>query len=241
MTRQRPHTLTARPTRSRHARAGDLGIRALLAISAALSLAAFDAVAPLAAAEPSGTVEKTAEKSAPATPRGVELFTTHVREILTQNCVKCHGGKKTEGEFDLTTREGLLKGGSEGPAVALGKAEDSRLYKLITHDEEPKMPDGAEKLSDQSIAHIAEWINAGAPYDKPLVEGTKKGHPTVTEQDRRFWSFQPLRRATPPPVRGEAWCRTPIDRFVLARLEEHGLRPNPVGTAVGSFAALILI
>src|SRR5690349_19911743 len=67
------------------------------------------------------------------------------RQILTQNCVKCHGGEKTKGEFDLTTREGLLHPGQEGPNVVPGNANASRLMRLIRHQDDPTMPAKGEK------------------------------------------------------------------------------------------------
>src|SRR3954466_9584420 len=82
------------------------------------------------------------------------------RGILVENCVKCHGGEKTKGEFDLTSREGLLHPGSEGVAnVVAGKAAESRLMKLIRHVDEPHMPEKGNKLSDEQIAKIARWID----------------------------------------------------------------------------------
>src|SRR5213595_1412307 len=62
------------------------------------------------------------------------------RQILSQNCVKCHGGEKTKGEFDLTTREGLLHPGQEGPNVEPGNAKASRLMTLVRHEDDPAMP-----------------------------------------------------------------------------------------------------
>src|SRR5262249_31010828 len=78
--------------------------------------------------------------------QGLELFKTHVRPLLTQHCVNCHGGEKTKGALDLTTREALLEGGAEGPAIIPGNAKGSRLYKLIKHLESPHMPYKAAKL-----------------------------------------------------------------------------------------------
>src|SRR6516164_529135 len=65
--------------------------------------------------------------------RGRELFAKEVRPVLMDRCLKCHGGDKTRAGFDLSTREGLLKGGDNGLTVVPGKAKDSRLIKLITH------------------------------------------------------------------------------------------------------------
>jgi hypothetical protein len=144
--------------------------------------------------------------------------------------VKCHGGAKSKADFDLTTREGLLHGGnSKKPGAIPFKAKESRLFLLVTHQEKPHMPSQAEKLTGEQLAYIEKWIDLGAPYDKPLVDKPKttaKKPLIVTEEDRKFWSFQPLQRAEPPKIKNEAWCKTPIDRFVLAKLEEKGLTPN---------------
>jgi mono/diheme cytochrome c family protein len=161
--------------------------------------------------------------------RGRELFAKEVRPVLMDRCLKCHGGDKTRAGFDLSTREGLLKGGDNGLTVVPGKAKDSRLIKLITHLEEPHMPSNAAKLSDAQIGHIVAWIDLGAPYDKPLIEKTAaaKKPMKVTDDDRRFWSFQPLKRVEPPKVRNDAWCKTTLDRFILAKQEAKGITPNP--------------
>ena len=142
--------------------------------------------------------------------------------------MKCHGGEKTKGEFDLTLREGLLKGGADGVDVVPGKSKESRLIRLLSHSEEPYMPSKAPKLSDEKIARIAAWIDAGAPYDKPLIaKAEKKTRDKVTDEDRKFWSFQPLQKPKVPQVKNASWCRNDLDRFVLAKLEEKKLKPNP--------------
>ncbi|HEY7118535.1 MAG TPA: PSD1 and planctomycete cytochrome C domain-containing protein [Tepidisphaeraceae bacterium] len=164
-----------------------------------------------------------------AKPLATALFTGDVRGILIQHCVKCHGGEKTKGEFDLTTREGLLHPGQEGVNVVAGNSGASRLMKLIRHEDDPEMPSKAPKLPDDAIAKIAAWIDGGAPYDKPLIEkgGVKRGHAEVTAADRQFWSFRPLpKEVAPPAVKESSWCRTDVDRFILARLEEKGIAPN---------------
>src|SRR3954469_917012 len=106
-------------------------------------------------------------KSQSSVPAGLNA---EVREILNQHCVKCHGGEKTKGSFDLTTREGLLHPGDEGPNVVPGNADASRLMKLVRHEGDPAMPAKADKLPDDVIAKLAAWIDAGATYDKPLIE-----------------------------------------------------------------------
>ncbi len=176
--------------------------------------------------------------------RGLELFQKQVRPLLTEHCVKCHGGEKTKGDFDLATREGLLRGGADGQAVKLYDAKSSRLYRLITHAGEPHMPSKGEKLPAAAIAQIAAWIDNGAPYDQPLVAGkavAKKDRGAITESDRQWWAFQPLKLpgASKPVISKGAGPRTDspntgslitdysIDSFILARTEEKKLTPNP--------------
>ena len=96
------------------------------------------------------------------------------------------------------------------------------------------MPVDAPKLSEETVARFSEWIQLGAPYDQPLLERraaapswTKK---VVADELRDYWAFQPLERVQPPRVKDERWPLTPIDRFVLARLEEKGLTPNKPAT-----------
>ena len=158
---------------------------------------------------------------------GLKLFNDQVHVILVTKCVKCHGGQKTESGFSVIDREALLKGGDAGADVVPGKAKESPLLAYLRHEEQPHMPKDAAKLSDEEIASIAAWIDAGAPYSKVLsAKAAAQGHATVTEADRQFWSFQPLAEAAPQEVKDSRWCRTPIDRFVLAKLQEKGIVPN---------------
>jgi hypothetical protein len=83
---------------------------------------------------------------------GWRCFTKDVRGILNEHCVKCHGGEKTKAEFDLTTREGLLKGGSDGAALVPFHSADSVMIKQMRHEEDPHMPDKKPRLPDEVIA-----------------------------------------------------------------------------------------
>ena len=137
--------------------------------------------------------------------------------LLETHCTGCHNPRTMKSKLDLTTRESLLRGGHSGAAVVPGNAPASFLYKVITRREEPFMPHKREKLSDETIAQIAAWIDAGVPYSRPLlVPGEKR--------ERTHWSFLPLRRPTPPRVKNEARVRTPIDRFILASADPAGKR-----------------
>ncbi len=160
---------------------------------------------------------------------GLELFQKQVRGLLMEHCVKCHGGEKTKGGLDLTTREGLLKGGDEGVVVQLYDSKASKLYHLITHAKEPQMPSKGKKLSEPAIEQIVAWIDHGAPYDKPLTEGkliVKKDRGIVLASDRQWWAFQPLAKNLPREVNGANVGSSAIDRFIDSRLKKKQLVKN---------------
>jgi mono/diheme cytochrome c family protein len=161
--------------------------------------------------------------------KGLALFDGGVAQLLTEHCVKCHGGEKgTKGGFDLSSRDTAMKEGDTGKGVVPGKSAESLLVVSIRHsDPDLKMPKKADKLSDDAIAKITQWVDLGAPFSKPLVAGhVARDKSKVTDDDRKFWSFQPLADPQPPAVKNEVWCRTPIDRFILAKIEEKGLAPS---------------
>ncbi len=148
--------------------------------------------------------------------------------ILQARCAQCHGADKTSG-LDLRTREGLLDGGSRGPAIKPGKAEQSLLYRFIAGKEKPRMPLG-EELAEYQIELLKQWIDKGAVWPGDLKE-TATAHyissKPITDEQRNYWAFRKPIRPQIPSVKDRAWARTPIDAFVLAKLEEKGLQPSP--------------
>ncbi len=96
------------------------------------------------------------------------------------------------------------------------------------------MPQKAPKLLEDTIADIVRWIDLGAPYDRPLIEGKPDARPNsgIAFQKKRSWSFRPLSRTSPPSVGDGKWARSPIDRFILEALETRGLKPNPVADRI---------
>jgi cytochrome c553 len=156
--------------------------------------------------------------------KGTELFKASVRGILQAKCVKCHSGDRVEGEFDMGTRESLLKGGTRGPGLVPGDHKKSLLWQLTAHRKEPYMPHERAKLADEDIAKIAEWIDLGAPFDKPFVGKDDSWTRKVIAADaRKHWAYQPLISAQPPVAGGN-----PIDAFLTAKLAAAGLKPNPI-------------
>jgi hypothetical protein len=95
-------------------------------------------------------------------PEEKPVFEQRIRPILRDNCLKCHGGERTRNGLDLSTREGLLRGGDHGPAVVPGEPERSLLIRAIRHEGDYPMPPKG-KLTAQEIAHLVEWVKRGAP------------------------------------------------------------------------------
>ncbi len=154
--------------------------------------------------------------------QGQELFRRVIRPALVARCLKCHGGRWVKGDFDLSSRPLLIDSGMIEKTAA-----DSHLMMLLRHEEEPHMPKDAPPLPPKLIASIGRWIDLGAPYDKPLVKHKDaRGPLVVTDEDRQFWSFLPLTPGELPPA--DSWCRTKIDRYIVRRLREHRLTPNPI-------------
>lgn len=172
-------------------------------------------------------VKKVSEDHASRLKEGLGIFKSHVRQILVENCLECHGGKSIKSDFSLASRAKLLESG-----FIAETAEESYLFELITHESEPRMPLQAERLSVEQIQWIQKWIDRGAPYDRPLADvvDSQQKEREITDEDRSFWSFQPLREITPPAVKDKDWCRTPIDNFILRNLESRGLTGNPTAT-----------
>ncbi len=110
--------------------------------------------------------------SSPGDPAGIAFFETRIRPLLAQNCYKCHSAeaaaaKKLKGGLYLDTREGVLKGGDNGPAIVAGKPGDSRLVTAVRWvDQDLKMPPKT-RLPESSVADLEKWIAIGAPDRAP--------------------------------------------------------------------------
>jgi cytochrome c553 len=163
----------------------------------------------------------------PPTAAAAEFFEKRVRPLLTEHCFPCHGEAKTKGHLRLDSRNGILKGGDSGPAAVIGSPQASLLMHVIRYQDEPKMPPKG-KLRDADIATLTAWVEKGLPWPeaKPTNVTSHPGREfQITEEQRRFWSFQPVANPIPPAVKNRSWPHSPIDRFVLARLETNALHP----------------
>jgi hypothetical protein len=176
-----------------------------------------------------GTATQAQQQAAPPlSAEQVEFFEKKIRPIFVERCYKCHSAasEKVKGGLLLDTKEGLLKGGDSGPAIVPGDPEKSILIKAIRQTDELRMP-VKEKLPEDQIADFIAWVKMGAPDPRLQKSVPVSSHPvpSLTEA-RRFWAFQPPREVFPPIVR-TVWGRTPIDNFILAKLEEKKMTPAP--------------
>jgi uncharacterized protein DUF1549/uncharacterized protein DUF1553/cytochrome c len=162
------------------------------------------------------------------TPEQVAHFEKEVLPVLTKHCFKCHGAEeKVKGELHLTSRQSILRGGLTGPAVDLKNPAGSLLLKAIHYkDENYQMPPKG-KLADGDIATLEKWVRDGLPVTADRLGGdiAKKGGGRITEEAKRYWAYQPVKRPQAPEVKARDWVKTPIDAFILAKLEAKGLRP----------------
>ncbi len=164
------------------------------------------------------------------TPQQTEFFETHVRPLLFNRCYSCHADKAQQGGLRLDSLDAMLKGGGGGPVLVPGNVEKSRLLTAIHYTGALKMPPSG-KLKDDEIATLTEWVKMGAPWPNAKVSdaarAAQKGEYVLSDAQKSFWSFQPVKNPALPSVKNMAWCKSPIDRFILARLEAKGLKPAP--------------
>jgi len=151
------------------------------------------------------------------------MFERHVRPIFKANCFHCHGEEsELEGKLDLRLVRTMMAGGDSGAAITPGNAAESLLVEKIASGD---MPPGKKKLTADQLAVIRRWIEQGAKTSRPEPAAVSESE--ITAEERSFWSFQPVRRAPVPQVKNSALVSTPIDAFLLQRLEAEQLSYSP--------------
>ena len=145
------------------------------------------------------------------------VFETHIRPILKANCFHCHGeDDKYEGKLDLRLARLMILGGDNGPSLISGQPDQSLIVKRIVAGD---MPPGEKKLAAQQIELIRRWVANGAKTDRPEPQSPPVGD--FTDEERLFWSFQPISSPEVPTVANTGQVHSPVDPFVLAKLERH--------------------
>ncbi|MEI7955082.1 MAG: PSD1 and planctomycete cytochrome C domain-containing protein [Verrucomicrobiota bacterium] len=160
---------------------------------------------------------------------GVELFEKKIRPLLVERCYKCHSstGDKIKGGLQMDSRDGMLQGGDTRAAIVPGDSARSLLIEAVSHANLDLQMPPKKKLADSEIADLTTWVNMGAPWPNNTAGAAAGKLPAFDLAKRReaHWAWQPIRPQTLPLVQDEHWPATEPDRFILAKLEEAGLKP----------------
>jgi hypothetical protein len=187
----------------------------------------------LQAQESTGSVDREADREAvPDIEREAEFefFENRIRPVLVERCYDCHQDEDApDGGLRLDSAAGWKLGGDSGPAILPGDPEGSLLIQAIRYRDRIQMPpDG--RLPDSVVADFERWVEQGA-WDPRQAEGGQPKRPGSNPWEdpdaRAHWSYQPIVLPPLPEVQDKEWGITEVDRFLLARLEQEGLRPNP--------------
>jgi hypothetical protein len=164
--------------------------------------------------------------SAEPTAAQLEFFENKIRPVLADNCYKCHSttAEKVRGGLLLDSREATLRGGDTGPAVVPGYPEKSLLIQAVRYaDADLQMPP-KKQLGDEQIADLEKWVKMGAPDPRSATAAQK----SWVDPNVKHWAWQPLTKPTIPTVKNQSWGQSPVDNFILAKLEAQGFTPNPI-------------
>ncbi len=159
-------------------------------------------------------IAQTASRDAQATTADqIKFFENHVRPQLAGRCYKCHGPKKQENGLRLDSLQAMLQGGETGPAIVPGRPDESLLIEAVRHESLEMPPD--DQLPAAVINRLAEWIQGGAHWPTGDSRPTSSESAFITNEDRAFWSFQPVQDPTVPLVEDQGWSRNGLDRFII--------------------------
>ncbi|KAF0178584.1 MAG: hypothetical protein FD161_1889 [Limisphaerales bacterium] len=162
-----------------------------------------------------------------ASPTEFDFFERRIRPVLAQHCYECHsaGSKSLKAGLRVDTRDGLRRGGNSGePAVVPGEPDRSRLLAAIRHTSADLQMPPKKKLSPQQIADFETWIRGGAPDPRA---GEVQSSKSKVQSAKTHWAFVSPKDQPLPKVKDKAWPQSPVDHFILAKLEANGLKPSP--------------
>jgi hypothetical protein len=156
-------------------------------------------------------------------PAGVAAidFQQDVQPLLRKHCYQCHDGGDRTADLRLDVRDRAIQGGESGArGIVAGDRAASEVYRRITaEDQAERMPPEGPGLSPAEIELIGRWIDGGANWPDELA-----GSELAPES---HWAFQPVKRPEPPPLVDSSWVQTPVDPFVLEKIEQAKLQPSP--------------
>lgn len=126
-------------------------------------------------------------------------FQDDVVPIFRARCASCHNPDKASADLDVMSYTQLLAGGASGEVIVAGDADSSRLFLLVTHAEEPKMPPKTGKIPDEEIQVIRQWIEGGILENA----GSKAKIPNKPKVDLSLASAPTGKPDGPPPMPGD--------------------------------------
>jgi hypothetical protein len=173
-------------------------------------------------------ISAVALKAAEPTPAELDFFEKKIRPVLTDKCYSCHSVAegKAKGGLVVDSKEALLKGGDTGPSIVPGDAEKSLFIKAIRYtDPDLRMPPSNKKLSTQEIADLEQWVKMGAP-DPRKGGDPDKWQEQLAAAERDHWAFKPVNKPSLPDVKMKGWVATPVDNFILSKLDEKAMFPS---------------
>ena len=157
-------------------------------------------------------------------PNEPAFFEQHIRPLLQEKCVSCHGATKQKGELRLDAKTFATKGGGNGSIFVAGKSDESLLWKRVSStNADERMPPSGKPLSNDELSAVKAWIDAGAVWpesdaDREAASDKRRGH----------WAWQPVKRVALPEIsKLEAQSANPVDAFIKAKLTANGLTMSP--------------
>ena len=148
------------------------------------------------------------------------FFETRIRPVLVRECLDCHSPEKPKSGLAMHSREALLKGGDQGPAIVPGKPEESLMIAALEHRDDLKMPPKRARLEAQVIADFKTWVQSGAAFPT----GVKTlNNASAAEKASRHWAFQPIQANTSAHSNGA----NPVDFWINQALAKNRLKPAP--------------
>ena len=165
-----------------------------------------------------------------AAPSQVEFFEKKVRPLLVAHCYECHSATDVKGGLLLDSAAGWQKGGDSGVAIVPHDPDASRLIDAIRYGNEDLQMPPSGKLPAEEIRMLEQWVAQGAidPRTADVAVSTSALTGMSIDEGRKFWSFVPVQLPEVPAATTANWVQTPIDAFVLEKLEANNLRPAPI-------------
>ena len=102
-------------------------------------------------------------------------FMDHVLPIFREHCLQCHNANDAEAGLAIDSFGALMEGGGSGDVVTAGDPSSSKLYLVMTHDEEPAMPPNQEPISKEKLDIIKKWIEGGLLENSGSKARKRKG------------------------------------------------------------------